>query len=65
MTILDHNFAHVKTVELLWHLENYDLIQWLETNLEQRAFSLKFNHELVKIFVKWTPGTPFINMDGL
>ena len=30
-----HNFAHAMTATLSWHVQNYDLIGWLESKSEQ------------------------------
>ena len=45
-----HNFAHVTTAQLLWHVQNYDLIRSLFFMQEQHIF---LDYELFKQFVKW------------
>ena len=37
-----HNFAHAMTAELSWHVQNYDMIGMLESELEQKAFTQDF-----------------------
>ena len=34
-----HNFAHA-TTDLLWHVQNCDLIWWLQSNLELKEFKI-------------------------
>ena len=38
-----HNFAHVTTAQLSWHVPNYDLILSLETKINWEEFSQEFN----------------------
>ena len=38
-----HNFAHVMTTELSWHVQINDLIESLESWLVQREFMEDFN----------------------
>ena len=42
-----HNFAHVTTAELSWHVQIYGLIGWLELQPKQIEFSQDFNYELL------------------
>ena len=41
-----HNVAHATTAQLLWHVQNCDLIASLELQLMQRLISLYFIYEL-------------------
>ena len=43
-----HNFAHVMTAQLSWHVQNYDLIGSSESWIKQKTFLWNFNDELVK-----------------
>ena len=40
-----HNFSHVMTAQLSWHVQNYALIEALE--LDQKQYSQDFNYELI------------------
>ena len=42
-----HNFAHVTTAELSWHVQFCDLTGPLESKLEQKLFSQNFNYQLI------------------
>ena len=37
-----HNFAHAMTAELSWHVQNYDMIGMLESELEQKEYTQDF-----------------------
>ena len=51
-----HNFAHVMTTQLSWHVHNYDLAGLI--------LSLFFFHDLdYKYFVKWVTGSDTICLD--
>ena len=45
-----HNFAHAMTAQLSWHVQNCDLIGWLESKLWQKKFAQKFRYELINIW---------------
>ena len=48
-----HNSAHVTTAQLLWLVQNYDMIWSVESKLEHKKCSQEFNHELVACV--WNP----------
>ena len=43
-----HNFAHVTTAELSWHVQNFDLIGPGGRKLEQTELLQDFKYELLK-----------------
>ena len=43
----DHNFAHGKTAELSWHVQNCDVIELSKSKLEEKKFLKDFNYELI------------------
>ena len=42
-----HNFTHVTTAQLSWHVQNCDLIGWLESILEKRKLAKDFSYRLM------------------
>ena len=52
-----HNFAHVMTTQLLWHVPNCYLLASLESKLdsEKIEFPRDFNHKLINPFVWEVP----------
>ena len=64
-----HNFAHVTTAELSWHVRNHDMIRSLKSKLEQNEIFRKFNYELIDCLwkmipavVKWHHRTRLVSM---
>ena len=51
-----HNFAHVTTAQLSWHVQNHDLIGLLRSKLEQNKFT-RFQLWAHELFAKWPPGS--------
>ena len=51
-----HNFAHVTTAELSWHVQNHDLVGLLRSKLEQNEFT-RFQLWAHELFAKWPPGS--------
>ena len=47
-----YNFAHTMTAELSWHVQNYDLIRSLDSDLVQKYFSQDLQLWAHKWFVK-------------
>ena len=41
------NFAHAKTAELSWHVQNYHLNGLIELKLKLKVFSRDFAYELI------------------
>ena len=48
-----HNYARATTVELSWHMQNYDLIGSLELKWERNEFFARFQSWAPKPFLKW------------
>ena len=42
-----HNFAHVKTAKLSWHVQNYDIIGSLVLKYEHTEILKDFNYDLI------------------
>ena len=42
-----HNFAHVTTAQLSWHVQKYGLIKVFKSWLKQKEFSQNFNYEII------------------
>ena len=56
-----HNFAHATTAELLWHVQNCDLIKLPEIKLKQNAGSQDLDYELTNYL--WN-GSQVIPVEG-
>ena len=63
MTTSGHNFAHAMTAELLWHVQNYDLILSYFFKSYQYIFFMKFGLGAHKPIAKWVQG--FANKPSL
>ena len=59
-----HNFAHVMTAELSWHVRNCDLIESLKIMIKKiikvKWIFTRFQLWAHKPFVKWVPGWPYL-----
>ena len=43
------NSAHATAAEMSWHVQNWDLVGILETNLEQTEYPQEFSHEVINL----------------
>ena len=48
-----HNFAHVMTAQLSWHVHIRDMIGLLESKLQQSGCSLNFSYEFLNLLWNW------------
>ena len=58
-----NSFAHVKTAELSWHVQNWDIILLSFTILEQHIFLIRFWLWALKPFVKWAQAATLLPTD--
>ena len=50
-----HNFAHVMTAKLSWHVQSYDMIELLKWRLEQQEYCWDLTYELINYLWDGSP----------